>query len=47
MAGTRAHFGKLIEALKDGIAEAIGSLAPQPDAVPVPVRNDPRHAPRR
>ena len=47
MANARGPIGKLIEALTDGLAEVIGQLAPRPDAIPVPIRDDrPRH-PRR
>lgn len=42
MAARRGPIGKLIDALKDGLAEVIGQLAPRPDAIPVPVRDDPR-----
>ncbi|MEM7641294.1 MAG: hypothetical protein AAF366_02060 [Pseudomonadota bacterium] len=46
MAETRSPAGKLIEQLKDKLSEVLGALAPQPDAIPIPVRNDPRR-PRR
>ena len=45
MAGKRGPIGKLIEALKDGVSDALDQLAPQPDAVPIPVRD--RGAPPR
>ena len=40
-------IGKLIEELKDRITDVIGALAPEPDAIPIPVRDDPRRGPRR
>lgn len=42
MAGRRDGLGKLIDAIKDKLSEALGALAPQPDAIPIPVRTDPR-----
>lgn len=42
MTDKRGPFGKLIDAVRDGVADVIGQLAPQPDAVPIPVRDDPR-----
>lgn len=46
MADTRGPLDKLTDILKDRMADLIGALAPQPDAIPIPVRNDPRD-PRR
>lgn len=42
MATRRGPIRKTIDALKEGLAEAIGQLAPQPDPLPIPVRDDPR-----
>ena len=42
MAGRRGTVGKLLDSIKEGLADVIGQLAPQPDAVPIPVRDDPR-----
>ena len=42
MAKRRGPLGKLIDAIRDGVTDALGVLAPQPDAVPIPVRDDPR-----
>lgn len=42
MSRPRGPIGKLIDALKEGLSEVIGQLAPQPDAIPIPVRDDPR-----
>lgn len=46
MAETRSSAGKLIEQLKDKLSDVLDALAPQPDAIPIPVKNDPR-PPRR
>ena len=46
MAKSSDTIGKLIEGLKDRLNEVIGQLAPQPDRIPIPVRDDPRR-PRR
>lgn len=45
MAQSRGPIGKLIDALKEGLSETLDQLAPQPDRIPVPVRDEPR--PRR
>lgn len=42
MADKRGTLGKLADVVKDKLAEILGDLAPQPDAIPIPVRNDPR-----
>ena len=42
MTGRRGPFEKLIDTLKDGLAEVLGELAPRPDLVPIPIRDDPR-----
>ncbi|MBM2576254.1 hypothetical protein JQC91_08040 [Jannaschia sp. Os4] len=46
MAG-RTTIGKLVDDLKDRLEGLMGALAPQPDAIPVPVRPDRRPDPRR
>lgn len=46
MAHSNGTLGKLAEALADKLSEVLGALAPQPDPIPIPVRNDPR-SPRR
>ena len=38
----RGPIGKLIDTLAEGLAEAIGQLAPHPDPIPIPVRDDGR-----
>ncbi|SDZ16856.1 hypothetical protein SAMN05444004_10716 [Jannaschia faecimaris] len=43
MAGKRSGLRKVIDAVSDRLSELLGSLAPQPDAIPIPVRNDERH----
>lgn len=45
MSQPRGPIGKLIDALKDGISEVLGQLAPEPERIPIPVRDDTR--PRR
>ncbi|MFO6464372.1 hypothetical protein ACK8OR_08270 [Jannaschia sp. KMU-145] len=47
MADSRGTIGKLADTLKDKLSEVLGALAPQPDAIPIPVRNDPRRGPNR
>ncbi|WP_167767132.1 hypothetical protein [Jannaschia formosa] len=42
MAKTRGPLDRLADILKDKLSEVLGALAPQPDAIPIPVRNDPR-----
>ena len=42
MAKTHGMLGKLADILKDRLSEVLGALAPQPDAIPIPVRPDPR-----
>ena len=42
MSQPRGPIGKLIDALKEGVSEVMGQLAPQPDVIPIPVRDDPR-----
>ncbi|UWQ22939.1 hypothetical protein [Jannaschia sp. W003] len=42
MAKTRGPIETLIDALKEGLNEVMGQLAPQPDRIPIPVRDDPR-----
>lgn len=46
MADTRSPAQSLIDQLKDKLTEVLGALAPQPDVIPIPVRDDPRR-PRR
>lgn len=46
MADKRGPFDRLADAVKDALADVLGALAPQPDAIPIPVRDDPRR-PRR
>lgn len=47
MADTRGTIGKLVDSFKDKLSEVLGALQPQPDAVPIPIRTDPRRDPRR
>ncbi|WGH79675.1 hypothetical protein [Jannaschia ovalis] len=47
MARNRGMIETLVDGIKDALSGAMGTLAPQPDVVPVPVRDDPRHDPRR
>ncbi|MGB3407334.1 MAG: hypothetical protein WBA67_07550 [Jannaschia sp.] len=42
----RGSLEKLADKLKEKLSEALDALAPQADAVPIPVRNEPRD-PRR
>ncbi|WP_220748189.1 MULTISPECIES: hypothetical protein [Jannaschia] len=42
MAGKRGPLEKLVDVVTDKLSEALGALAPRPDAIPIPVRNDPR-----
>ena len=43
MAGTRrGSFGKLVDAVTDKLSDLLGALAPEADAIPVPVRDEPR-----
>ena len=42
MAKRRGPLGRLIDAIRDGVTDALGALAPQPDPIPIPVRSDPR-----
>ncbi|WP_371155221.1 hypothetical protein [Jannaschia sp. 2305UL9-9] len=42
MPQTNTALGKLADVLKDKLSEVLGALAPEPDAIPIPVRNDPR-----
>ncbi|PWJ21220.1 hypothetical protein [Jannaschia seohaensis] len=42
MPKTRGPLAKLTDILKDKLAEVMGALAPQPDVIPIPVRDDPR-----
>lgn len=42
MADRRNLLDKLIDAAKDKLSEVLGQLAPQPDAIPVPIRPDRR-----
>ncbi|SFJ03439.1 hypothetical protein [Jannaschia pohangensis] len=42
MAGKRGTLEKLWDKATDKLSDLLGSLAPQPDAIPIPVRNDPR-----
>lgn len=46
MAGRRT-LGEVIEEIADKLRDTLGALAPQPDAIPVPVRPDRRPDPRR
>ncbi|MEM9796118.1 MAG: hypothetical protein AAF919_06495 [Pseudomonadota bacterium] len=34
--------GKLTDLLKGKLTDLVGALAPEPDAIPIPVRDDPR-----
>lgn len=40
MAGKRSVLDKVIDAVGDRLSDLLGSLAPQPEAIPIPVRND-------
>ena len=42
MAETRGNLGKLADRIGEAISDLLGALSPQPEAVPIPVRNDPR-----
>ncbi|MGB3556859.1 MAG: hypothetical protein WBA25_19710 [Jannaschia sp.] len=42
MADMRGPLDKVIDTIKDKLAEVLGALAPQHEAIPVPIRNDPR-----
>lgn len=42
MADRRSPLDKLADAVKDKLSEVLGQFAPQPDAIPIPVRPDPR-----
>jgi hypothetical protein len=48
MAGTRGPIEKLTDGIKEILAGVMGALAPQPDVIPVPVRDEGRRPdPRR
>ncbi|MEL6586013.1 MAG: hypothetical protein AAFY65_09290 [Pseudomonadota bacterium] len=47
MPTTRGPLDKLADILKDKLSEVMGVLAPQPDAIPVPVRDKRPQPPRR
>lgn len=40
MAGKRTPLDKVIDAVTDRLSDLLGALAPQPDAIPIPVRKD-------
>jgi hypothetical protein len=40
MADARGTAGRLIDQIKDKLSEVLGALAPEPDAIPVPIRDD-------
>lgn len=42
MADRKGMLGKLAEEAKDRLSDLLGALAPQPDAIPIPVRDRPR-----
>jgi hypothetical protein len=42
MASTRGPLDRLADLVKDKLSDVLGALAPQPDAVPIPVRDEPR-----
>jgi hypothetical protein len=41
MADNRGPLDRLADVVKDKLSDILGALAPQPDAIPIPVRNDP------
>ena len=41
MAKTGNPIGKLVDTISDVLSGAIGALAPRPDPIPIPVRDDP------
>ncbi len=45
MTKARGPIEKLADAVKDKLSDLLGALAPQPDAIPIPVRPD-RRPPR-
>jgi hypothetical protein len=42
MTEKRDTFGKLADLLRDKLAEVMGAPSPETDAIPIPVRDDPR-----
>lgn len=40
MANKRGTIGKVVDAVTDRLSDLLDSLAPQPEAVPIPVRTD-------
>ncbi|MCK0167727.1 hypothetical protein MWU52_09235 [Jannaschia sp. S6380] len=45
MADRKGILGKLTDAAKDRLSDLLGALAPQPDAIPIPVRDRPHRRP--
>ncbi len=41
MAG-RSTIEKLADKVRDALSDALGALAPQPEAIPIPIRDEPR-----
>ena len=39
---TRGVLGKLVDTVTDKLSDLLGALAPEADAIPVPVRDEPR-----
>jgi hypothetical protein len=42
MASNRGPLDRLADLVRDKLSDLLGALAPQPDAIPIPVRDDPR-----
>lgn len=40
MAYRQGTIGKLIDTAADKLAELLGALAPQPEAIPIPIHSD-------
>lgn len=40
MTGKRTALDKLIDVVSDRLSDLLGALAPEPDAIPIPVRTD-------
>lgn len=42
MAAQRDPISRLADKVRDAVSDLLGALAPQPDPIPVPVRDGPR-----